>query len=679
MNTQVRRAFTAEELTHLFDQVPAIVWACDNDSRFTFSAGSALEKLGLRPHEVVGQSLETYFKNAGNERLLSHVRRALQGETLLYQAEWLGRVFESHVAPVRDAAGAIVGAVGVALDITDRLHLEEELLVNRYRVEHASALFPVVHYVLDASGAVTLTPEHCDLLGIPSSVKMLSNEGIIGFVHPDDRQHVLEARRLGVGNHESYHSQFRFVRPDGAIVHVRVHATPVFDEQGKHVRTIGTLTDVTGEVTRQREVTELLEHDGVTGLANRTYFTERLRHELTFASGSSELMALALFDLDRFSRINDSLGHLAGDEYLRTIASRLRTFQEGTQDLCARIGADEFGILLRGAQRRGDLVRRIESLRTALEAPAAIDETELHVSVSAGVAIYPYDASDITLMQKADLALSHARSLGSGHTEYYDLMLAEDVASNVRLEHGLHLAVRDSQLVPFYQPIVDREEHLTAVEALVRWNHPAYGVLSPSTFLDIAEESGLIVDLGEQILRVACKEIAPLRSRSPRLRLNVNLSSRHLLSRGLLQFIGDLLARAGLPRDALQVEVTEQSLIADVSGARRAIDTLRAFGIPVVIDDFGTGYNTLGYLKSYHVDGIKLDRMFVKDMITDRYSRAICEGVMAMAHSLHLPVIAEGVETTQQRDAVIAMGCEELQGFLFGQPMSANELIAHIR
>lgn len=674
MNAPVRKAFTAEELTHLFDHVPAVVWACDRDLRFTFSAGSALSKLGLRPHEVAGMPLAEYFGTGPEgEQLLGNIRRALSGESFVYEAKWGGATFESHVAPIRDRDGAITGVIGVALDIGDRLRIEEELLLNRYRVEHASALFPVVHYILDASETVTVTPEHRRLFGLGPDVTTYSYQDILAHVHPDDRKHMIEARRLGLANRRPYSAQFRLIRPDGGLLHLRVHATPVFDEQANHVRTIGTLTDVTQEVERQREVTELLQHDGVTGLPNRTYFTERLRHEFAFAGGSNELMALVLIDLDRFSRINDSLGHLAGDEYLRTIASRLRTLQEGSQDLAARIGADEFGVLLRSAQRRGDLVRRVETIRSLLAEPVTIDDKALHVSVSMGVAFYPYDAPDATLLQKADLALSRARSTFSGRTEYYDLMLAEDMASSVRLEYGLHAAIKDSQIIPYYQPIVDRDQRIAGFEALVRWKHPDFGLLAPSTFLEVAEESGLIVDLGEKMLRQACADLASMRERSPHLRLNVNVSSRHLLSRRVIDFVRDALSVSKLPPQALQIEVTEQSLIADFSAGRNAIESLRSLGCTVVIDDFGTGYNTLSYLKSFQVDGIKLDRTFVRDMLTDRYSRAICEGVMAMARSLNLPVIAEGIENAQQRDAAIAMGCSELQGFLFGKPVAARE------
>lgn len=676
MDTGVRRTFTAEELTNLFDQVPAVIWACDRNLRFTFSAGRALSKLSLTPHQVVGRSLEEHFLGDPNrEPLLEHIRRALAGETVLYQVESHGCIFESHVSPMHDASGTISGVVGVALDITDRLRIEEELLISRYRVEHASALFPVLHYELDAGGATPVTPDLREFFGVEPEVTRYTYDDILRHVHPDDRRALGEARRIGLSNRQAYHLQFRWIRPDGIMLHLRVHATPVFDEYGTNVRTIGTLTDVTEEVRRQHEVTDLLEHDGVTGLPNRTYFNEKLRHELSFAAGSSELMALVLFDLDGFSRINDSLGHLAGDEYLRTIASRLRNFQEGSPDLAARIGADEFSILLRGAQRRGTLVRRIDDLRTRLEEPVIIADQSLHVSVSIGVALCPYDAQDHTLIQKADLALSRARASKPGRTEFYDLMLGEDVASSVRLEHGLHAAVRDSQLVVLYQPIVGVDGRLRAVEALVRWNHPDYGVLAPSTFLDVAEESGLIVEMGERVLRQSCEDVAVLRTQFPDLRLNVNFSSRHLLSRRFVDFVANALAETQLPPQALQVEVTEQSLIADVSAGRRIIDFLRALGCSVVIDDFGTGYNTLGYVKSYHINGLKLDRSFVRDLLTDPYSRAICEGVMAMARSLELPVIAEGIEAEQQRDAVIAMGCTELQGFLFGRPMPAHRIL----
>lgn len=672
-------AFAASELVRLFEQVPAVVWACDRELRFTFGGGSALVSLGLRPNQLVGVPLEEYFGDRPEAaRILDFVRRAVAGEHLVFETEWQGVLLESHVSPLRDAGGSVTGVIGLALDITERRRIEEELLVNRERLEHTTALFPIAHYSIDASGVLQLTREHRKLMGLPSYVSTVTYDDLLALVHPEDRQNVIEARALGTATREPYSFQCRIIRPDGSVRHLRFQASQVFDRQGRAVRTIGTVIDVTDEVQRHHQMIDLLSHDGLTGLPNRGYFSDRLRHELAFAQGGNEIMAVVLFDLDRFSRINDSLGHLAGDAYLRTIASRLRSFQEGTQDLAARIGGDEFALLIRGAQRRGDLTRRIESLRALIEEPIVIDEQPLHVTISIGVALYPYDAADPTLMQKADLALSRARSGASARTEYYDLMVAQGVASDLRLEHGLYAAVGGSQIFPCYQPIVGVDSRIRAVEALVRWDHPQYGLLAPAVFLEVAEESGLIVDVGEQMLLRSCGDVAKLRTRIPGLRLNVNLSSRHLLSRRLPALIGSVLELSDLPPSALQIEVTEQSLIEDVSAGRNAIESLRALGLSIVIDDFGTGYNTLSYLKSFQVEGIKLDRVFIKDMLTDRYSRAICEGVMAMARSLDLHVIAEGIESAGQRDAAIAMGCKELQGFLFGKPLALRDLEASL-
>lgn len=670
MSPRGEQRFGSEELIGLFDQVPAIVWACDRDLRFTFGGGAALNALGLRPNELIGVPLEEYFGSAPEAaRIMASVRRALAGDSSVMEAEWRGVAFESHISPLRDAGGRITGALGLALDITERRAIEDELFVSRYRLAQTSALFPVAHYTIDSSGKMQLTAEHRQMLGLAPGTTTLAYDDLLKLVHPDDRQNVIDARRLALAKREPYTFDCRLIRPDGSMRYLRFHASYVFDREGRATRTIGTATDVTEEVERMHETIELLRHDGITGLPNRSYFTERLRHDLSFAQGSNELMALVLLDLDRFSRINDSLGHLAGDAYLRTIASRLRAFGEGAPDMAARIGGDEFAVLMRGAQRRGDLVRRIDSLRALIEEPVTLDEHQLHVGVSMGVGMYPYDADDHTLLQKADLALSRARSAGMGRTEYYDLMLAEDVASSFRLEHGLHAAIKESQVTPYYQPIVDTASRIRGVEALARWNHPEYGLLAPKAFLEVAEESGLIVEMGETLMLRACADVMEFRKRLPELRLNLNLSSRHLLSPHMASLIGSALAETGLPASALQIEVTEQSLIADVAAGRRSIDAVRDLGATVVIDDFGTGYNTLTYLKSFKVDGIKLDRVFVRDMLVDRYSRAICEGVMAMARSLNLHVIAEGIENGAQRAAAIEMGCEELQGYLFGRPM----------
>jgi diguanylate cyclase (GGDEF)-like protein/PAS domain S-box-containing protein len=669
--------FSAAELISLFEQVPAIVWACDLDMKMTFAGGAPLRELGVHSQDVYGVQLREYFGTSPDApRVIGYVRRALAGEKVIYELQWQGAVYESHASPMQDEHGRITGVLGIALDVTQRRRMEDELFISRYSLQQTTALFPLAHFTMDGEGTLHFTGALGEMLGLPSETQSLAYKDLLKTIHPDDRQSVVDARRLAVAKHEPYSFESRFIRPDGSIRYLRFHISYLYDRQGSVTKTIGTAADVSDEIERMHETIELLRRDGITGLPNRTYFTERLRHDLAFAEGTNELMALVLLDLDRFSRINDSLGYMAGDAYLRSIAGRLRSFSEGTPDTAARIGGDEFAVLLRGCQRRGDLVRRIESLRTLLEEAVTIEGHQLHVGVSMGVGIFPQDADDQSLMLKADLALSRARSTGMGRTEYYDLMLARDVASSFRLEHGLHSAIKESQLLPYYQPIVDADSRIQGIEALARWNHPEYGLLAPKAFLDVAEESGLIVELGESLLLRACSDAMEFRKRAPELRLNVNLSSRHLLSPQMVTLIAGALAETGLPAYALQIEVTEQSLIEDVNAGQRSIESLRVLGASVVIDDFGTGYNTLSYLKSYHVDGIKLDRYFVRDMLSDRYSRAICEGVMAMARSLNLHVIAEGIESTDQRTAAIELGCEELQGFLFGKPMPTREFEA---
>jgi diguanylate cyclase (GGDEF)-like protein/PAS domain S-box-containing protein len=669
--------FSAAELISLFDQVPAIVWACDLEMKMTFAGGAPLRDMGLHPAEIYGVQLRDYFANSPDApRVIGYVRRALAGEKMIYEQQWQGAIYESHICPMRDDKNRITGVLGLALDVTQRRRMEDELFVSRYSLQQTTALFPLAHFTMESDGTLHFTGALGEMLGLPSEAETLAYKDLLKTIHPDDRQSVVDARRLAVVKREPYSFEARFIRPDGSIRYLRFHISYLYDRQGRMTKTIGTAADVSDEIERMQETIELLRRDGITGLPNRAFFSERLRHDLAFAEGTSELMALVLLDLDRFSRVNDSLGYMAGDAYLRSIAGRLRSFSEGTPDIAARIGGDEFALLLRGAQRRGDLVRRVESLRALLEEPVVIEDHQLHVGVSMGVGIFPYDADDQSLMLKADLALSRARSAGMGRTEYYDLLLARDAASSFRLEHGLHSAIKESQLVPYYQPIVDADSRIQGIEALARWNHPEYGLLAPKAFLDVAEESGLIVEMGETLLLRACSDAVEFRKHLPELRLNVNLSSRHLLSPQMVTLIGSALAETGLPAGALQIEVTEQSLIADVNAGQRSIESLRVLGSSVVIDDFGTGYNTLSYLKSYHVDGIKLDRYFVRDMLSDRFSRAICEGVMAMARSLDLHVIAEGIENSAQRTAAIEMGCEELQGFLFGKPMPPRELEA---
>ena len=420
----------------------------------------------------------------------------------------------------------------------------------------------------------------------------------------------------------------------------------------------------------------LSTHDPLTGLLNRHQLLEVLDH---YARAGGASGALVLFDIDRFAQINEIAGHLAGDQLLCAIADRMH-FLEIDGHYVARLGSDEFACLLL-EPRNGSVVEgRIEQLRDALDAPFETGQAEFVLRTTMGLAQFPQDGAGELLLQNAAMALQAAKATVRGGLVRYDPALERKMSVRSRLSRDLPAAIDRCEFVMFYQPLIDASDNrVTAAEALLRWEHPEFGLLTPDAFLTIAEESDAVVEIGRWAIDRACRDAVLIRDSLGRdVRLNVNVSPRHVQSERLVGHVSAALQDSGWNPGSLQLEVTEQLLIEDIPTAVATLERLRDHGVSIAIDDFGTGYNTLSYLKWYPVSCIKIDRAFVKDAENDRYSRAICRSVAALGDSLHMNVIGEGVETLGQAEFLRAIGCRELQGYHFGRPVSAGDFM-HLR
>jgi diguanylate cyclase (GGDEF)-like protein len=439
-------------------------------------------------------------------------------------------------------------------------------------------------------------------------------------------------------------------------------------------------------VERHRIVTDLLAarqrehylamHDSLTGLANRNAFLDHLRRQLGYASRHGKRLAVLFLDLDRFKSINDTLGHPVGDDLLKAVADRLGRSLRQT-DLVARLGGDEFLIALQDVARDHDPARVAAKLVSVLAQPCRVGDRDYRVSASIGIAVFPRDGADAdVLIRNADTAMYHAKAERGRGFSYYADGMNEIVSERLDLEQGLREAVERERFVLHYQPQIDvRTGEILGAEALLRWRDPIRGLIPPAVFIPMAEETGMVMPIGRFALERACADAVGWRTRSP-LRVAVNVSSKQLVEPDFADLVARVLRETGLAPERLQIEITESSILEQRGPTLATLQSLRRLGCGVVIDDFGTGYAALTALRWLPANGLKLDRSFVGNLITEPADATIAAGLVAISHGLGLEVTAEGVETPEQLAFLRAHGCRIAQGYLLAKPTPAEELQA---
>ncbi|MFT3961484.1 putative bifunctional diguanylate cyclase/phosphodiesterase [Propionivibrio sp.] len=440
------------------------------------------------------------------------------------------------------------------------------------------------------------------------------------------------------------------------------------------------LSDIT-ERKRAEERAEFLSyHDALTGLPNQLLLKDRLQQAIAFSNTTGTKIALLILDLDRFKTINDFLGHAAGDRLLVNVAGRLLKRVRKT-DTVSRQGGDEFHLLLTNLAEPDAIVTFLGELMDSMQQPYAIEGKELTISVSVGIAIYPEDGADFqALLKRADMAMYRAKDSGRNAYRFFNQEMNEDAVEQITMHAGLWRAVEAEQFVLHYQPQFDlRSGRLIGAEALIRWNHPDLGLVSPGRFIPVAEEAGLIVQIGDWVLREACREAARWRDAgAPGLVIAVNLSAVQFKRGDIERSVARALADSGLAPEQLELELTESILIRDSEHMLSTVKRLKHMGIKLSIDDFGTGYSSLSYLKRFEVDKLKIDQTFVRDLVSNPEDAAIVRAIIQMAHSLGLKTIAEGVETQQVLDTLGGYECDEVQGFWCGRPVPAEAFAAFL-
>ena len=463
---------------------------------------------------------------------------------------------------------------------------------------------------------------------------------------------------------------------NGGDIWLRSNVALSQDEDGTP-RVRGVMVDVTAQKVSEQRLFQLAHYDSLTNLPNRQTFSERIRHAIAVASRRRSNLAVVFVDIDHFKTINDSLGHETGDRVLRVVAERIASVLRES-DTVARIVGDEFVILLEEGSESADSFDVVAGkLAKSVAQPITINGYDLYVELSMGICVFPQDGGDSeTLLRNADTAMYKAKSSGRNCWRFFDESMARSVARKLELETALRRAVERDEFTLMYQPQVALDSgKVVGVEALLRWNRPNIGMVAPLEFIPLAEESGMIVSIGNWVLETACAQAAQwLREDRMELRMAVNISARQIYHKDFVSQVARTLTMTGLPAEFLELEITESSILENLDETVRKLQQLKMMGMTIAIDDFGTGYSSLSYLKQLPIDRLKIDRSFVKDTPEDRDDCAIVRTIVAMSKSLGLSVIAEGVETREQVDFLRAGGCNEIQGYLISRPMPAAEL-----
>jgi diguanylate cyclase (GGDEF)-like protein len=436
----------------------------------------------------------------------------------------------------------------------------------------------------------------------------------------------------------------------------------------------GVVMYYTHRVSRERE--HLATHDTLTGLPNRMLFMDRLEQSLIRAQRRATLVGVMFIDLDRFKRVNDTLGHASGDLLICEVARRLQAVTRA-EDIVARLGGDEFVVVI-DAVRINQILHVVEKTLAVVSEPYRIDGRELFSSGSIGVSVYPNDGTDASsLLRNADTAMYTAKGSGRNRFQLYDAAMNAMAEERLQLETELHYALERNEFVFHYQPQLNLETgRIEGVEALLRWNKPDKGLLSPALFLSMLEETGGIVSVGRSLLLAACRQTAAWHAAGfANLDVAVNVSSKEFWHDTLIDTVRDALAQSGLPPRSLQLELTEGIFMEDVDAAVVRILALKALGVAVAIDDFGTGYSSLAHLKRFPLDVLKIDRYFVKDLPRSPINEALISSILALCKGLHLGTVAEGVETREQLESLRTLGCQVVQGYFISRPVPAEQII----
>ena len=667
---------SAEELVDILEDMQDTFYRTDNEGVLIYLSKSVDSLLGYKPEDALGTKMSDYYVDPdGREKFLTAFQEA-GGNIEGYEAPL--RHKDGHVIWVSTNAhlyfgddGEVLGLEGTTRDVTTRIIQQQEL--NRLKV--------TLDKTLD-----------CIFMFEPKNLKFFYvNEGAVKQIGYSVEE-LLEMTPYDIKPAYTKESFIDMIQPlidgrESSLTFESIHMTKEGNElpveiflqfiklENEEARFVAIVRDLTERLEVQEKLRHLAHHDSLTNLPNRLLFMDRLEHALVRRRETSQL-AILFLDLDRFKVINDTLGHACGDKILQMLSNRLSIcIRKG--DTLARLSGDEFAIVLEEAESTEDVVTVARHILEQLVSPFIVDERELFITTSIGISMSPTDGDDSqTLLKHADIAMYRAKDLGRNTYQFYSSDMSSKAFERLNLETSLRYALERDQFKLAYQPQVDiGTGEIIGFEALLRWQHPDLGLVGPLDFIPILEETGLIVPVGEWVLNTACAQVKLWQEKyNPNLRIAINLSARQFNNSELVSKVVDALLMTDLSANTLELEITESVIMQEKEWMHNAFELFKDMGVRIALDDFGTGYSSLSYLKRFPINTIKIDRSFIRDVTEDADDAAIVSAIIAIAKSLQLDVVAEGVETNGQLEFVKEKGCASMQGYLFSKPLMAEDM-----
>lgn len=672
--------FSTDSLLQLNYVSPSVQSVLGYQAEWIFTNG--WQSIIANPAQLTGiySLMERVSKAMGDAEQLAQLRSQLPTQLFLFdclRADGRKIPIELRLVLVWDDDQRFEGVLGVGRDISQQRRAEKDLRMAATVFEHSTSAILITDpagYIVQANEAFSRVSGYAvsDVLDqLPSMLTV-------------DEQQESHLRYVVKQLHQrgSWEGEVWLKRRDGDHYPAWVGITAVLDDEGDLASYVCFFTDISERKASEQRIHRLAYYDALTHLPNRTLFQDRLYNALQQAERQKAWVVLMFLDLDRFKPINDSLGHAAGDRMLKDMALRLLACVDD-DDTVARMGGDEFTLLLQPrATREMALNRAIhvaENILASLVRPFVLENREFFVTASIGIALSPQDGSELSqLMKNADTAMYHAKERGKNNFQFYQAEMNASALERLELESELRHAMEQNEFILYYQPQFSGDgKRLTGAEALLRWRHPTRGLVPPGDFIPVIEELGLVVDVGDWVLREASRQLKAWHKAKVRVpKVSVNISARQFSDGQLGTRIATILEECGLPPACLELELTESILMREVNEALQILASLKNLGLSIAVDDFGTGYSSLNYLKQFPIDVLKIDRTFVDGLPEGEQDAQIARAIIAMAHSLNLAVIAEGVETHEQLEFLREHGCDEVQGYLFGRPMPAHQFEA---
>jgi diguanylate cyclase (GGDEF)-like protein/PAS domain S-box-containing protein len=665
-----------QRLQCVLDQVVEYYWELDKNRRFSFIRYSRNAIAQKDPGYFIGKT----FRELGEASLSSTItwnkfdalfaeRQPIRDFVTWYTDPDLGMRYSSISGqPFFDETGSFTGYRGTVRDVT--AEQENESFASSFEL----AAVGIAH--VGASGKfIHANRKLCEMLGYTK--EEILKLTIRQISHPDDERITDEIRaKLRSGEIEFFKIEKRYLHKNGTPIWAALTIAVKRDPNGEALYDVSVVEDITARKAAEDQVQYLATHDGMTGLPNRSLFSQLVKNAIEYSSRYKHTFAVLFIDLDRFKQINDSLGHEAGDILLKTVAHRFRNCLRSS-DVVARLGGDEFVVLAQRVSNQNQVIVVARNLLAAAMKPIPIMGHECRVTASIGISMYPQDGKDEqTMMMNADLAMYLAKEEGKNNFQFYSPDIKSHSVEKMLLESHLRSALELNEFTVHYQAKVNIQSgEIKGVEALLRWTNPVLGAVSPTQFIPMTEEMGLIIPIGRWVLLMACQQnlIWQKEGLQP-ICISVNLSPRQFADNELIPYIKEILAMTGMAPNLLELEITESIVMHNTEKTIQKLMELKAMGIRIAIDDFGTGYSSLSQLKKFPVDTLKVDRSFIREIALHEEDRAITQAIIAMGKTLGLTVVAEGVESAEQLSFLSNNACDEMQGFYFNKPISPEEL-----